>query len=260
MNLLWGECTWEDIAQAAREDYIIVLPAGAIEQHGPMLPVDVDARLAERWALDGAQRARDRYHVKALVLPLLPYGQSFIHMEFAGTISLRFETYIAALCDIMRTVVDTGFRRLAIINGNGGNENSIEVARRKLMEELTREGRDARLYLYDGWNDACFQEGLRKLRAEGMLPDEQLAIHAAAPETAEMLADRPHLVKRDKMVKPTLLRQDVPAFAWRTDQISPTGAFGDPSLATAELGERFWEIIAESVARFLVHINEESRA
>ncbi len=43
MRLLWSECTWEDIAVAAREDYIAVLPTGAIEQHGPMLPVDVDA-------------------------------------------------------------------------------------------------------------------------------------------------------------------------------------------------------------------------
>ncbi len=121
MNLLWSECTWEDIAQAAREDYIVVFPVGAIEQHGPMLPLQVDARLAERWALDGARRARERDGLNVLILPTLPYGQSCFHMRFPGTISLRFETYISAMCEIMRDVFEAGFRSLAIINGNGGN-------------------------------------------------------------------------------------------------------------------------------------------
>src|SRR5574340_1062965 len=157
MRLLWGECTWEDIAQAAREDYLVVFPAGAIEQHGPMLPVDVDARLAERYAADGAQRARDKYGLNVLVLPTLPYGQSFIHMKFPGTISFSFETYLAALSDILRTVADWGFRALMICNGNGGNEQCLEVARRKLTEEMTRANREVRFYLQPGWNDSYFQ-------------------------------------------------------------------------------------------------------
>jgi creatinine amidohydrolase len=258
MNLLWSECTWEDIGQAAREDYIVVFPVGAIEQHGPMLPVDVDARLAERWAHDGGQRARDKYGLNVLVLPTLPYGQSCFHMKFPGTISFRFDTYIAAMCEIMRTVVDTGFRSIAIVNGNGGNAASVEVARHRLVEELTREGKRARIYAYAGWEDTYFQTEMRKLREAGLYPDETMGIHAAAPETAEMLADRPHLVKREKMVKAALKRTDQPGYFWLTDEISPTGAFGDPSLATAELGERLWEIIAESVARFLRRISEET--
>jgi len=152
-QLLWGECTWEEIGEAAQANYIVVFPAGAIEQHGPMLPVDVDARLAERQAIDGTQRARDKHGLNVLVLPPLPYGQSCIHMKFPGTISLRFETYIAALCDIMRTVVDFGFRSIAICNGNGGNQTSLEVARHKLMEDFTREHREARIYLHPGPND-----------------------------------------------------------------------------------------------------------
>lgn len=258
MRLLWGECTWEDIAQAAREDYIVVLPAGAIEQHGPMLPVDVDARLAERLAADGAQRARDKYGLNVLVLPTLPYGQSCIHMKFPGTISFRFETYIAALSDILLAVADLGFRAIMVCNGNGGNEHSIEVARYKLTEELTRANREVRFYLQPGWNDSYFQSELTRLREAGILPDEHMGVHAAATETAEMLADRPHLVKRDKMVKPTLKRDRQPGWVWRTDEITDTGAFGDPSLATPELGEALWEAGIESIARYLVRISEET--
>jgi creatinine amidohydrolase len=260
MNLGWSECTWEDIGQAAREDYIVVFPVGAIEQHGPMLPVQVDARLAERWACDGARRAREQYGLKVLVLPTLPYGQSCFHMRFPGTISLRFDTYISAMCEIMRAVVETGFRSIAIVNGNGGNASAVEVARHRLVEELTREGKGARIYAYAGWTDSYFQAEWRKLGEQGLLPDEIMGIHAAAPETAEMLADRPHLVKREKMVKATLKRTEQPGYFWLADEISETGAFGDPSLATAELGERLWEIIAESVARFLRRISEETGA
>jgi creatinine amidohydrolase len=258
MRLLWGECTWEDIAQAAREDYIVVLPAGAIEQHGPMLPVDVDARLAERWAADAAQRAQDKYGLNVLVLPALPYGQSCIHMKFPGTISFRFETYIAALSDILRAVADTGFRSILVCNGNGGNEHSIQVARYKLTEELTRASREVRLYVYPGWSDSYFQSELTRLREAGMVPEEPLGVHAAASETAEMLADRPHLVKREKMVRPTLKRDALPGYVWRTDEMTETGAFGDPSLATPELGTAFWEAVIEGIARYLVRISEET--
>jgi len=260
MNLLWGECTWEDIAEAAKAGYIVVLPAGAIEQHGPMLPVDVDARLAERWAVDGARRAREKYGVDVLVLPPLPYGQSCHHMKFAGTISLGFETYIAALSDIMRAVLDWGFRSIVVINGNGGNETSIQVARYKLLEEMTRQGREARIYLHDGFADPHARAEWEKLYGSPPLSEERMGIHAASAETAEMLADRPHLVKREKMVKAQLKRDTVPLFAWRTDELSVTGAFGDPGLATAELGEKLWEAWTESIARFLAAVRDEQQA
>jgi creatinine amidohydrolase len=258
MHLLWGECTWEDIAQAAREDYIVILPAGAIEQHGPMLPVDVDARLAERNALEGAQYARDRYNLNVIVLPLLAYGQSCHHMKFPGTISLRFETYIAALYDVMRTVVDWGFRSIVIANGNGGNTSSLEVARYKLMEEMTREGKDARIYLHPGHRDSYVDQRERELSDSGLMPDQPFAIHADLYETSQMLADRPHVVKREKMVRPALQRESTPAYAWRTDELSETGAFGDPSLATEELGKALWDAWAEGIARFCVMVSEET--
>ena len=258
MNLLWGECTWEDIAQAAKEDYIVVLPAGAIEQHGPMLPVDVDARLAERNAIEGAQYARDKYHLNVLVLPPLHYGQSCHHMNFPGTISLRFETYIAALSDIMREVARYGFRTIVVQNGNGGNQTSIEIARYKLLEEFTREAKDVKIYVHPGHGDPYIRDEHRKAREAGLMKDEkQMAIHASAYETSQMLADRPHVVKTEKMVKPPLKRPAPPDFAWRTDELSETGAFGDPSLATKELGVRLWDIWAEGIARFLVKISEE---
>jgi creatinine amidohydrolase len=258
VNLLWGECTWEQIAQAAKEDYIIILPLGAIEQHGPMLPVDVDARLAERYAVDSARRAREEHGLNVLVLPNLPYGQSCFHMKFPGTISFRYETYIAAIYDILRTVVDWGFRTIFISNGNGGNEASIDVATHKLMEELTRENSPARVYGPVKWENPNWQKRWRQLAKDGLLPEETFGIHAAMTETAEMLADRPHLVVREKMVKAKLKRTSHPGYVCRTDELSETGAFGDPSLATPELGEALWKAFTATIVDELVRISEET--
>jgi creatinine amidohydrolase len=259
MNLLWGECTWEDIQQAAEEDYLVVFPAGAIEQHGPMLPVDTDAHIAEKAAVDGARVARDEHGVNVLVLPTLAYGQSCHHMNFAGTISLRFDTYIAAMCDIMRQVVRHGFRRIVFVNGNGGNESAIAAARYQLMEEMAERGKQVRVYCFPGWAYSPFRDRISKanedLKAE---PEGQLAIHAAAPETSETLANRAHLVKRDKMVRPVLKLTETPRHAWRTDEITDTGAFGDPSKARADLGEAYWKAWADSIGEYLADVAAEA--
>ncbi len=179
-------------------------------------------------------------------------------MKFPGTVSFRFETYIAALSDILLAVADLGFRAIMVCNGNGGNENCIEVACRKVTEEMTRAKRDVKFYRQLGWNDSYFQSELTRLREAGVLPVQHMGVHADAVETGMTLADRPHLVKRDKMVKPTLKRERQPGWVWHTDEITDTGAFGDPSLGTPELGEAVWESAIESVARYLLRISEET--
>ena len=254
MNLLYGECTWEDIAQAAKEGYILVMSAGAVEQHGPMLPIDTDARLAERWAIEGAREAKEKFGVKVLVLPLLPYGQSCHHMNFPGTISLRFETYIAALSDILREVIRHGFRKIVIINGNGGNETSIQVAMYKMMEESTLQGLHVKIYNFEHYSNPDIRKGLEEIE-KGLIPEGQMAIHASRPEVAETLADRKHLVKMGKMVKPQLKANEEPHYAWRTDELTETGAFGDPSLATEELGDAYWRLWKEAIGQYLLAVS-----
>jgi len=254
LSIMYGESTWEDIGQAAKGEYILVLPAGAIEQHGPMLPIDTDARLAERWAFDGAREAREKYGVKVLVMPLLPYGQSCHHMNFPGTISLRFETYVAVLSDIMREVIRHGFRKIVIVNGNGGNETSIQVARYKLMEEMALQGKHVKVYIFKDYPNPDIRKGLKEIE-EGLAPEGQMAIHASRPEVAETLADRKHLVKMEKAVKPKLKADREPGYAWRTDELSETGAFGDPSTATEELGNGYWRTWKEAIGKYLLAVS-----
>ncbi|MCE5238459.1 creatininase family protein [bacterium] len=255
MSLLWGEHTWEDVRDAAAQGAIVVAPFGSVEQHGPMLPVDTDVRIAQNLAEGGARRALELFGLRTLVLPTMPFGLALHHMNFAGTISLQPETYVAVIADVLRCVVQHGFRRIGVITGHGGNEPALKLGIEKLVHEFA--GRQTvRIAYFRGHRDPTFAELSR-----GIWKDEpsegQPGIHASRWETSETLADRPHLVKRNRMVRPTHSRPDIPEWDWRTEEITVTGAFGDPSLARAELGEQCWAAWSEAVAQFLKRLADE---
>lgn len=254
MNVKWGEHTWEEIRDYAQQGALVVAPFGSTEQHGPMLPLDTDIHIAERWALDGAQRAWERFGVPSLVLPVMPFGLALHHMGFPGTLSLQPETYVAAVAEILGCVVEHGFRRIAVISGHGGNVPALELAMQKVVHRYARE-KPLRIALFRAHQDAPSAERRRAL-LEGEPSEGQPGIHAARWETSETLADRPHLVRREKMVRPTLKFPQVPEWTWQTHELSESGAFGDPSLASAALGERMWEMWADAVALFLKRLWE----
>ena len=254
MNIRWAEHTWEEVRAAAREGALAVLPCGSTEQHGPMLPLDTDVRIAQRMAEDGARVAWERYQVRALVLPVLPFGLASHHLAFAGTITFEPETYITLLAEILRSVVRHGFRRIAVVSGHGGNMPGIDLAMAKIVHEF-RDRMALRVAQFNGHQDPEFAARSREMMQD-QPSEEQPGIHASRWETSETLADRPELVRRERMVRPTLKLAQVPEWTWMTHELSETGAFGDPSLAVAELGHRTWEAWAEAVGAFLKRLAE----
>lgn len=256
MSLLWGEHTWEQVREAAQEGALVVAPFGSVEQHGPMLPVDTDVRIAEKLALGGAQEALERFGVRALVLPVQPFGLALHHMGFAGTISLQPETYVALIADVLRGVVRHGFAKIAVLTGHGGNTPALDLAMEKIVAEFAGE-RTLRIAFFQGHRDPTFTALSREIWKDE--PTEgQPGIHASRWETSELLADRPHLVPREKMVRATHLRPDLPEWVWRTEELTPTGAFGDPSQARADLGEKCWAAWSAAVAAFLKRLADET--
>src|SRR5262245_30841890 len=114
-----------DQARALAPEALVVLPVGAIEQHGPHLPVGTDYFVVEHIARAAAMSLADR--VPILVAPALPFGSSHHHLPFGGTLSLSTETYYRALRDLAESLIASGFRRIFILNGHGGNNELIQL-------------------------------------------------------------------------------------------------------------------------------------
>ena len=153
---------------------VAVLPVGALEQHGPHLPLATDTIKAEYFArkLAGA--------LGIALLPALPIGQSFEHSGFRGSVSLRPDTFMAVIRDVVAELERQHFTRVVIVNGHGGNWSLGPAVR-----EFNRSDRPVKIVLVNYWE--CDESDVgRELRAG--------EVHAGAWETSLMLAVAPDLV------------------------------------------------------------------
>jgi creatinine amidohydrolase/Fe(II)-dependent formamide hydrolase-like protein len=239
----WGELCWPDAT--ARLDTVdtALLPVGAIEQHGPHLPLDTDAFDAEYLARCIADGCSDP---KPLVLPLIPYGVSYHHEAFKGTISINNGTLANLVYDVGISVAKNGIKKLVIINGHGGNAPSLNFAAQRINQE-------ARIFV-------CVDTGESSDVDVDNLIETPNDVHAGEIETSTSLAIRPHLVRMDR------LQMEVPEFTSRyldftstrsvswyahTHKISASGVMGDPTRASVEKGKKMWEIMIANLVSFV---------
>ena len=232
---LWGELTWPEAQERFQQVDIALLPVGAIEQHGPHLPLDTDAFDADYLALRVAEACSDP---KPLVLPNIPYGVSYHHDEFKGTVGISNDTLAKLVYDIGMSVSHNGIKKLVIINAHGGNSPALNYAAQMI-------NRDAHIFV-------CVDTGETSDVDIYSLVETPNDVHAGEIETSTSLAVRPHLVKMDQTGR------EVPEFSSRyldftskrgvswyayTRKISHSGVMGDPTKASAEKGKKFWEIM-----------------
>ncbi len=128
----YASLAWPEIRDFPKERTIVIIPTGAVEQHGPHLSMATDTALVTEVAKRAASQARGRSDV--LVTPTFWSGCSEHHMEFPGTLTLSVETFVRAVTEIGLSVVKHGFRRLLILNGHGHNLDPIRIAARKIRE------------------------------------------------------------------------------------------------------------------------------
>jgi creatinine amidohydrolase len=123
------ELTWEDVAAYLKQEDIVIFPVGSTEQHGPAGPLGVDSYAAISLAEDAARQAG------VLVTPPLWFGDSPHHLDFPGTISLRTETLVEVIKDVVRSLARHGFRKVIVVNGHkGANNPAIITACRSLRQ------------------------------------------------------------------------------------------------------------------------------
>ena len=133
MTVVLAEMTREEVRRLAPQATVL-LPVAATEQHGPHLPINMDD--AACWAV--CQRAADlaRAEIPVAVAPMLPFGYSHQHFWQPGVLSLSTTTFLQVLRDLGESLYRSGFRRIAIINGHGPNDELIRVAARELNDRF----------------------------------------------------------------------------------------------------------------------------
>jgi creatinine amidohydrolase len=251
-----AERTWPEAARLARDPRsVVLLPLGAIEQHGPHLPLLVDWLGAEELARRIAPHLR-RAGWRPILLPPLPYGASPLARGFPGTISLAPRTLIAVATEIVGALAADGFRRFVLTNYQADPAHLTAMARIKRRAERRRGVR----VLFAGFAPAPrVQRAMTSARVRRLLqsPVPEREWHAGELETAVVLATLPRLVRRrlSRRLPPHWI--DVRAELARGKtfrEMDPTGRgyFGSPAVARAVTGRRALALRARLIARVLL--------
>jgi creatinine amidohydrolase/Fe(II)-dependent formamide hydrolase-like protein len=208
-----SDMTWEE----AKEIRIAIIPVGSIEQHGPHLPLNTDALIAEAVSDWLSKR------LKAVTTPVIAPGVSFEHLDFPGTLTLKEETLLDEISEVCASLRKHGVEDILVVNGHGGNCKALERLR---------------------------TPGVRYLDIIRQIPGYD---HAGEIETSIMLHIHPEKV-RNELIKKHEFRFPGKG-QWRTIEHSKSGVLGDPTQATAGKGKSYFERITTGILRELGHGN-----
>jgi creatinine amidohydrolase len=231
---------------------VVVQPVAAIEQHGPHLPIAVDTVIT--CGVLGRALERLPASVPCYALPPLCYGKSNEHAGFPGTITLTTQTLFATLMEVAESLYCSGFRKIALVNGHGGQPQVLELAARDARERR----RDLSVFPLFIWRVPHCAAELFPAR------ELELGIHAGAAETALLMALLPETVRMERAVAEypaglpadgLLSMEGALPFAWLTADLTRSGTLGDPTLATPEKGARLLDSLAEGWARTLADVH-----
>src|SRR5882672_9847351 len=180
----WWDLTTQDFADIDAERVVAILPVGAVEQHGPHLPVRVDCAINAGIIA----RAVDMMPADfpALVLPMMPVGKSDEHLAFPGTLTLSHETLGRVWYELGESVYRAGIRKILFLNSHGGQPQLLEIVCRDLRVKLGMFAVNVmwpRLIDMNGLFDAA---------------ENRHGIHGGQSETSVMLHLHPELVEMDR--------------------------------------------------------------
>ena len=235
-----------EVARRLSATSVLVQPVGAIEQHGPHLPLSTDlliAQAAAHAAVDAYGEAHDLW-----ILPTLAYSKSNEHAWAPGTIWLSAQTLLAVLDDLGRSVAATPVRKLAFVNGHGGNSSLLDVACRDLRQRY-----DLQTFLLHpsippdqgGTSDA----GEHGYGIHGGLFETSVVLHLR-PELVAMDMAAPHVpVKLAEYARIGFGRAG--RIGWLASDFGPSGVIGDPTRATADLGASLFAAMVQGLGEAL---------
>src|SRR3954464_6300381 len=249
----WNDIDWAKAAPADASRWLAVLPLAATEQHGPHLPVTTDVLIADAYLA----RVRELLpeSVPATFLPVEPIGISTEHIDYPGTQTLATEVALKKWSAIGEDVARRGLKKLVIITSHGGNSAAMMLI-----------AQDLRAYqklfvVTTSWS--------RLSGADQLFPADEVrhGIHGGAVETSIMLARYPDRVRGDAIADfPAssiameqqyrwLSTQRPAPFAWQAQDLNPSGAVGNATLAVAAKGERLIDQGARAFCELLAEVD-----
>lgn len=241
----FGALIYQEIKKAADQDWIVLVPTGCTEQQGPHLPVGFDTWFAYQICLAASERAFQDYVIPSCVLPVLPFGPTPEHRNFgAGFIDLPQALHESALLEVLRSLLDQGFRRVMTWRGCGQHDLTRAIAS---IEASVSTGAHI-------WQpEPPFLEIWK--RVDG--PDVP-AGHADAFATSIALYLRPDAVRVDRIDNPRNLEPEWGDPNLDFARYSETGVIGDPTAASEELGAKLWAELIKEVAQMIRRFDERT--
>lgn len=248
------DLTWPAVRQAVDEGSVVVVPVGAMEQHGHHLPLSVDWRLCAAVAERASQHAATK-GARTLVTPPIWIGFSPHHMDFPGSLTLDAVTFMSLVSQVARGLWHHGFRRILLLNGHGGNTHMLRSA---VLDLYFSHG--VRAVAANYWDLALGDIGAWRESGPGGIN------HACEMETSLMMAVHPELVGPEPApdhifdpqmpcVSGDLLRAAPVTAAFSFTELTESGHLGEPSRASRQRGEELLGRITERVGDFLVQLS-----
>jgi creatinine amidohydrolase len=248
--------TWPEARRAAQDGgRVVLLPVGAIEQHGPHLPVDVDNRIVTWLCNEAARRCPNLI----LSVPPIHYGFNEHNMGFPGTVSVELENFMRYVFDVCHSFVRQGHTRVVMVNGHGSNAALCALVARRIVNE-TEDALAAAINHWDLARDLAAR--IRETPVGGMA-------HACEYETSWYLFLAPEQVRMDRAVPDMVPRRTEyvwvdlmagsgpAAFIDDWSRISNgSGVEGDPTTASAEKGRIYAEEEVTHLIRFCRQFKE----
>lgn len=249
----WWDLSAQDFNTLDLSRIVAVLPVGAVEQHGPHLPVRVDAAIC-----DGIMRhavARMSEDFPALILPATTIGKSNEHSAFAGTLTLAAETLGRVWYEICESIFRAGIRKVLFVNAHGGQPQVVDIVCRELRVNLGMFAVSSKWSSFTDLSDLFSAD------------ERNHGIHAGEVETSVMLYLHPELVDmaraEDFVPLSKLLEQQnemlmpeggAVGFGWQMQDIHPKGACGNASRADADRGRIAVERAADRLNKLIAEI------
>jgi creatinine amidohydrolase len=259
VTLRYEEHTWPELKELARrDDLVVVIPTATLEDHGHHLPVDTDARLVTAIAERAVAAAGDQ----ALLFPTQVHGYTPHHMDFPGSVTLRWNVFVESLLDQGRSLCHHGFDRILFVNGHGSNQPLVDVAARLIGVEHRNAVCGSCFYLQSA-------EAKRVIAEVRDSPVPGGMAHACELETSLYLALAPELVQMDKAVREIpdwdseyvwLDWSDGPLQVWpHWSGLSRSGVVGDATVATADKGKRLLSAAVDEIRAYIAEIATRRR-